>query len=268
MGVQFERLPFEKPREKARLCRQQVLASIDPLVAREKAERDKRLAAAKEVTFLECAEGWMKRNATTWTPDRLAQIKRRLEMYAYPKLEGGKLPIQKLDVRTENSAAADLLFNVLKPLWRPKEEGGQLPTAIQLRMDIECILDWAWAADYIRGDAAAMKAKLDLRLPNPSFHEVVHHPFVDFKNIGQFMAKLRASVDKTGTVQAGQRSCLVCSHPQREEFETVLLSTTWPNGLASPAPASGVTASRHISTISRTSIVRSGVHWPPTRLNF
>jgi hypothetical protein len=44
-------------REKARICRQQVLASIDPLVAREKAECDRRLVAAKDVTFLARADG-------------------------------------------------------------------------------------------------------------------------------------------------------------------------------------------------------------------
>lgn len=64
-----------------------------------------------------------------------------------------------------------------------------------------------------------MKAKLDLRLPVPSFHEVVHHAALDFKEVGQFMATLRACVDKTGAVQAGQLSCLVCSHPQCEEIE-------------------------------------------------
>jgi Phage integrase family/Arm DNA-binding domain len=210
---------IDEAREKARICRQQMLAGIDPLVAREKAERDQRLAAAKEVTFRECAEGWIQRNANTWDPKRTAQIKRRLEMYAYPKLENGRLPIQKLDVRTQNSNAADLLFNVLKPLWRPKEEGGQLPTAKELRQDIECILDWAWAADYIAGDAEAMKAKLDLRLPDPSFHVVTHHAALDFEQVGQFMATLRACVDKTGTVQAGRGHCHVCSHPQREEIE-------------------------------------------------
>lgn len=185
----------DEAREKARICRQQTRDGINPLDARKSAERERLLAAAKDVTFRQCAEGWMQRNAPTWKLPTAMGIKRQLEKYVYPKLEAGNLPIQMLDVRTKDSAAAKLIVNILKPLWRPREEGGYPARAQHIRQHIEGILNWAWAADYIQGDAAAMKAKLDLLLPDPSFHVTKHHPAIDYKEVGAFMAKLRMHID-------------------------------------------------------------------------
>jgi hypothetical protein len=208
-------------RKRAEKIRLQRHDGIDPLAARKAAERDRRLAEAKNVSFKDCAGSWMKRNVH-WTPARREQIKRRLEMYAYPAFENGELPIQKLDVRAENSFAVDLVLKAIGPLWRPKEEGGHFPTAQALRQDIEGILDHAWASDWIQGDALAMKSKLDVKLPPPEFHVVEHHrTFKSFKDIVPFMAKLRACVDNTGTLQAGSvvPRCQVCSHPRRDEID-------------------------------------------------
>src|SRR5262249_31361788 len=46
-------------RERARRCRQQRDDGIDPIEARKAAKLNQELAKAKDVTFRECAEGWM-----------------------------------------------------------------------------------------------------------------------------------------------------------------------------------------------------------------
>jgi Arm DNA-binding domain len=71
-------------REKARPLRQQLLEGIDPLAARSARRLQQRFDAARQVTFRQCAEGWMKGQEAGWSPENAHNYKRRFEKYVYP----------------------------------------------------------------------------------------------------------------------------------------------------------------------------------------
>ncbi len=203
-------------RDRAQKCRLQVLDGIDPIEARKKARLEAQLAASKEVTFAQCAEGWMATNAITWTPRYAEAVKRKFEMFVYPKL--GKLPVQKFDMRGDASSAVDLVHEVLKPIWETKTKTAEL-----VQQYIYGSLNWAIAKHYIAGDNAAdLKGPLQFLLPKvKAFYVTKHHDALPWQEAGQFMARLRAATDNTGALQAGSqdRRCQVCSSPHLAEID-------------------------------------------------
>jgi integrase len=198
-------------RERARECREMRLAGIDPIEARNTKRLDDKLVAAKNVTFQQCAEGWMATKVLRWDPRRATFTKRRLEMYVYPKL--GNLPVRKVD--------SDLVHQVL--VQQVKDDKGALkslhrarpPTCEEVRQYIEGALNWATAKRYIVGDnPASLRGPIGLLLtPVKEFHVVESHSYLPFEEIGAFMAKLRAYTDDT----IGR--CKVCRSPHLKEIE-------------------------------------------------
>jgi integrase len=198
-------------RERARECREMRLEGVDPIEARNTKRLDDKLVAAKNVTFQQCAEGWMATKVLDWVPRRATFIKRRFELYISPKL--GSLPVQKID--------SDLVHQVL--VQKVKDDKGALkslhearpPTCEEVRQYIEGTLNWAIAKRYIAGDnPASLKGPIGILLtPVKKFHVVTPHPSLPFEEIGAFMAKLRAYTDD----RIG--SCLVCSSPHLKEME-------------------------------------------------
>src|SRR5262249_32279117 len=148
------------------------------------------LAKAKDVTFRECAEGWMATNRITWTPRYADAVKRKFEMFVYPKL--GDLPVQKFDMRGDGNSAVDLIHGVLKPIWENKTKTGEL-----VQQYIEGALNWAIAKHYIAGNnAASLKGPLQFLLPKvKAFYVTKHHDALPWQEAGQFMAQLRACAD-------------------------------------------------------------------------
>jgi integrase len=204
-------------RELARQCREQRLNGVDPIEARNTKRLDDKLVAAKKVTFQQCAEGWMATKARDWVLPRAKFIKRRFEMYIYPKL--GSLPVQKID--------SDLVHQVL--VQKVKDDKGALkslyearpPTCEEVRQYIEGTLSWAIAKRYIVGDnPASLKGPIGILLtPVKKFHVVKPHPSLPFREIGAFMAKLRAHTD--GSAQF--RGCRICNSPHLKEIEQARL---------------------------------------------
>lgn len=91
----------------------------------------------------------------------------------------GDLPVGDID--------EGLVLRVLEPIWRTKAE-----TASRLRGRIESILDWATVRKYRQGDnPARWRGHLDTQLPAPGkIKPAVHHPALDYQQIGAFMADL------------------------------------------------------------------------------
>jgi integrase len=174
-------------REKARLARLARLEGDDPLELREKARLERKLEAAKEVTFEACVEGWMA--SRTWSPHWAGVTRSMLRRFAYPGL--GKLPIQQLDMERSGSAVS-LVQKVLEPLWLTKT-----PTAKYLQQSIEGVLNWAIAKQYISGgNAASLKGPLG-QLLQPLKQILVHEHYeaLPYKEVGAFMAQLRSFED-------------------------------------------------------------------------
>jgi hypothetical protein len=131
-------ITLAEARELATECRKLRLRDIDPIQARREGRTEAKLAAAKALSFRQCAEAYIEDHRPAWKhPKHAAQWPSTLEAYVYPVF--GDLPVQSVDV--------GLVLKVLKPIWGKKTE-----TASRVRGRIEAVLDWATAHGYRQGD--------------------------------------------------------------------------------------------------------------------
>jgi integrase len=172
-------LTLTEAREKATAARKLRLDGIDPIEHKNAQRAAQRVAAAKAMTFKQCAEGYIKDNEAKWTnPKHRKEWETTLSTYVYPDL--GPLPVAAI-----NTA---LVLKVLKPLW------GRIPeTASRVRGRIENVLGWATVHHYRTGDnPARWKGLLEHALPARSkVAKVKHHAAIPYADVGSFMAKVR-----------------------------------------------------------------------------
>jgi integrase len=125
-------------------ARQQLTRGIDPIAAR--------VAAASAVSFRQAADQYISEIEHTWTNRRsYDQWKNSLATYAHPVL--ADLPVSAIDI--------PLVLQVLKPIWRDKQE-----TADRVRARIEKILDWAAVHGYRTGENPARWQIIKPALPS------------------------------------------------------------------------------------------------------
>jgi integrase len=165
-------------RELAQSARRLRLDGIDP-IDRKRAERDaRRLAAARAVTFRDCAAKYIAANQAGWrNAKHAAQWDATLATYAHPKV--GALPVQAVDTGH--------VTQILEPIWTAKPE-----TASRLRGRIEAILDYATAHGWRTGEnPARWRGHLENVLPKRSkVRNVEHHAALPWREIGSFLASL------------------------------------------------------------------------------
>ena len=162
------------------------------LVAQKRAQRSALIvAAAKNKTFKECAEAYMDAHSSDYTSDKhRKQWPATLVAYAYPII-GNMLvsDISMRDIRNvlEQKTAVDKDTN--GKLWFVKTE-----TAKRLLGRIKTVLDYATVNEYRSGtNPAQWTGHLSTQLPSPKkIQKKEHHPAVPYKQIGDFMSKLRA----------------------------------------------------------------------------
>ena len=172
-------LTLAEARERARLCRQQLLDGIDPLEAKHAKKRSAAAATARMVTFKAEAEAFIEANRAGWKNGKHAdQWTNTLTTYAYPHI--GHLTVDVID--------AGMVVKVLTPIWTTKTE-----TASRVRARIESVLDRATALKHRSGDnPARWKGHLDNLLPKPTdVAKVEHHAALPIDAMPQFMADLR-----------------------------------------------------------------------------
>ena len=153
---------------------------VDPIIARNADRAQQVLAAAKSVTFAQCAERYVETHKAGWRNAKHAwQWEQTLRACCGPVF--GDLPVQDVDT--------PLVLQVLEPMWTTKTE-----TASRLRGRIEKVLDWAKVRGYRTVDnPAAWRGHLDQLLPALSKRKrVQQHPALPFALIGEFMSDLRA----------------------------------------------------------------------------
>jgi integrase len=163
------------------------------LVAQKRAQRSALIvAAAKNKTFKECAEAYMDAHSSDYTSDKhRKQWPATLVAYAYPII-GNMLvsDISMRDIRNvlEQKTAVDKDTN--GKLWFVKNE-----TAKRLLGRIKTVLDYATVNEYRSGtNPAQWTGHLSTQLPSPKkIQKKEHHPAVPYKQIGDFMSKLRAN---------------------------------------------------------------------------
>jgi integrase len=163
-------------RERARALRQQLHDGIDPLAARETSRRAEVAAAAKLMTFRECARLYLALHESGWGAEHAQQWHSTLRDYAFPTLGG-------MSVADIDQAA---VLKCIEPIWTTKTV-----TAARVRGRIEAILDYGTASGLRVGDNPARS--LLAALPKQTrVHRVEHHAAVPWRELPLLMAELRA----------------------------------------------------------------------------
>jgi integrase len=166
-------------RVKARECRQLLLSGVDPIETRKAKRVGALLAAAKTLTFRECAEAYIAAHQAGWrNAKHAAQWPATLAAYAYPVI--GALPVQAIDV--------GLVLKVVEPIWNTKPE-----TASRVRGRIESVLDWATARGYRQSEnPARWRGHIENLLPQKlKVRRVEHLAALPYIEMSAFMVELR-----------------------------------------------------------------------------
>jgi len=176
----FHTIPLAEARRKAQECRKLRLEGIDPIQHRRAARGQAQLAAAKAMSFEECAEAYIQAHQAGWRTARSErQWRGSLRDYVYPA--AGKLPVAAVDLR--------VVLSVVEPIWPTIPE-----TASRIRGRIEGILDWATTRGYRSGEnPARWRGHLENLLPTRrKVKQIEHHTALPYAEVSEFMAKLRA----------------------------------------------------------------------------
>jgi integrase len=166
-------------REKARACREMLLAGIDPIAVRATRKSEARVATAKTLAFADCADQYHATHRAAWKSAKHAREWRAsLAAYAGPVI--GRLPVADIDTA--------LVLKVLEPLW-----GVKLVTAKRIRQRIETVWDWAKVRGYCSGDnPARWSGHLDQLLAAPGkIRTVAHLAAMPYAGVPSFLVALR-----------------------------------------------------------------------------
>jgi integrase len=172
--------PLAMARARAQKARELLHEGINPRLARNAERAERKLEAARAVSFKQAAEAYVESHRSGWRNKRHgAQWTTTLGMYVYPVI--GDLPVAAVDVA--------LVLKILRPIWNERNE-----TARRIRGRVESVLDYAKASGYRTGEnPAAWRGNLDQLLPAPSkVQRVEHHAAMAYRDVPAFMAKLRA----------------------------------------------------------------------------
>jgi integrase len=188
----YPAVSLAKARAKAEAARSVKLDGADPIGERRAARAAQLAAAAKAMTFRQCAEAYISDHRAGWSGRKTgAQWEASLSTYAYPVL--GDLPVQDVDTGLVMKV---LKSEVKKPdgavegtLWTARPE-----TASRVRSRIENILDWAETNGHRpQGkNPARWKGHLENNLPAKSrVRAVVGHAALPAREVPAFMQQLR-----------------------------------------------------------------------------
>jgi integrase len=170
---------LEKARDLAGEYRRMLRQGVDPLEAMRTTKAQRRLEAARTITFSECARRYIEAHRAEWKDTKhRQQWQNTIAQHAEPLV--GNVPVQDIDTAA--------IHKVLAPIWTTTPE-----TASRLRGRIEAILDWARVLGYRTGEnPARWRGHLDHLLPKLSrVRKIAHHPAMPYGEIPEFMTTLR-----------------------------------------------------------------------------
>jgi len=165
-------------RAKAAELRKLVYEGRDPIAERDAQKAALAAAAAKRVTFDECAASYSKAHSPKWSAKHAYQWSSAMARFASPIL--GKLPVDAIDV--------GLVVKVLEPIWHERPE-----TASRLRGGIESVLAWATVRQFRSGDNPARWGG-HLQELLPSRREILpveHFAALAYREVPGLVTKLR-----------------------------------------------------------------------------
>lgn len=166
-------------RKKALDARKLLIDGINPLSAKKQNQIAAALAAAKTMTFDQCAEAYILAHQAGWkNAKHRDQWANTLNTYASPVF--GHLPVATIDT--------GLVVKCLAKIWDSKTE-----TASRLRGRIESVLGWATTSGYRTGEnPARWKGHLENLLATISkTSRTKNHPSLPWPRMGAFMSALR-----------------------------------------------------------------------------
>src|SRR6478735_2529213 len=172
-------ISLAEARAKGLELRRLLVEGVDPLDHRRASRQQALMAAAREMTFRECAERYIAAHETGWrNAVHRKQWRATLVADVYPMI--GELAVASVDTT--------LVVKVLEAVWTTKPQ-----TAWRVRGRIESILDWAKARGHREGEnPARWRGHLDHLLPHPSrVARVKHHASLPSAEIPEFMRGLR-----------------------------------------------------------------------------
>jgi integrase len=175
----YEVVTLKKARAQADGLRVAVHEGADPINDKRTARHAAKLAAAKLLTFAQCATAFFDAHKASWrNPKHRDQWRNTINTYCADMLP---LPVAEIDT--------DLVLKALQPIWTDKTE-----TATRVRQRIETVLDWATARRFRHGEnPARWRGHLDKLLPKPSKVKTIEHrPALAYREIGGFFGALVA----------------------------------------------------------------------------
>ncbi len=167
-------------RKKAAPLRLLLADKVDPLERRKLEKSANTIAAARTMTFDQCAASYIKAHEVGWRHAKhRMQWSSSLARYVSPAI--GAVPVSSINV--------GMVMGALEPLWTKTPE-----TASRVRGRIERILDWARVRGFREGEnPARWRGHLDHLLPAPAkVRKVKHYRALPYTDIAAFMAKLRS----------------------------------------------------------------------------
>jgi integrase len=175
-------------RQRARVCGQQRADKVDPLAAKRQIITAKKIEAAKNVTFGQCAKQYIEAHAPEWkSGPHTAQWHATFEDGRRPALTA---VINNLPVGTIDTALA---VSMLQEHWTRIPE-----TASRVRQRCEVVIDWAVASQLREAgpNPFAWRGGLKSLLPSPGKLKKLtgahNHPSLPFLQLPGFMHELRA----------------------------------------------------------------------------
>jgi integrase len=173
-------------RERSRRASELLADGIDPLVRKREAKAQRIAAAAKAITFGECAADFYRAHSPGWKHIKHSQQWRSsvlgLTLAGKPVEQDYCRSLRALTVQ---SIDTPVVLSVLKPIWETKPE-----TMSRVRARIAAVLDFAKALQYRSGDNPADVAVIGKVLPVHG--KANHFAAVDYREIPAFVTALRA----------------------------------------------------------------------------
>ncbi|MGR4929293.1 tyrosine-type recombinase/integrase [Bradyrhizobium sp. CAR08] len=198
----------KEARERAYRAREDLKAGLDPIEARRGLRAARLLEEARGVTFSQCAAEYIDTHKAGWKGEKHVKLWRgSLKRFAEPVM--GAVPVGMIDTA--------LVLKVLKPIWETKTK-----TAVDVRLRIELILNWAKTHGYRDGEnPARWRGHIKNALPDPAkVVKVKHLAAMPYDDVPALMMKLR---QETTTAAAALEWTILTAVRSDNTF-----AATWP----------------------------------------
>ena len=189
----YPTVSLEQARDYARQITLDVKNGIDPRVKRKAIKSAALISQAKSKTFKECAEAYLLAHAADYSSDKhRKQWETTLRTYAYPII--GNLVVADISMQDVKKVLTQPITDiktkkVIGSLWEKRTE-----TATRLQGRIKSVFDYAIVSEFRTAiNPATWTGYLETQLSAPNkLQKVEHQPAIPYKDVGDFMIKLRS----------------------------------------------------------------------------